>query len=304
MLAALGFGLFFLQTSNAGMNNEIFSGPTLIPTNVELPIDSYEDSTFIYWTPNLEPQDYRDRPPFLAPKGTSNVALNKPVTSSAPTLHGKLKQITDGNKHYERTSLVELPEGQQWVQIDLEKEHTIYAILLWHFHEGGAVYFDVIVQVSSSDDFSNEVTTVYNNDYDNSSRLGTGKDKEYIENYKGRLMDTHGAVGRYIRFYSDGSCWDGLNHYVEIEIYGLPKDSDDSEKSGVNHDNETEENKNIDDQELVPIEIELPEPFFGGRPLSKNFLPNDSFFSFRHAQSSNLATWASLRQPNSVLVDL
>src|SRR6202161_3558065 len=38
-------------------------------------------------------------PPFLAPKGVSNVALGKPVSSDAPNLiSGNLKQITDGRK--------------------------------------------------------------------------------------------------------------------------------------------------------------------------------------------------------------
>src|ERR1700689_5254645 len=39
------------------------------------------------------------RPPFLAPKGVVNVALNKPVTASDTNLiSGELKQITDGKK--------------------------------------------------------------------------------------------------------------------------------------------------------------------------------------------------------------
>lgn len=195
----------------------------LEPIEIELPEPFFGGTPLDYWGPNLEPEDYRDRPPFLAPKGTTNVALKKPVTSSTPPVHGDLKQITDGDKHYARTSLVELPEGLQWVQIDLGKEHEIYAILVWHFHEGKRVYFDVVVQLSNDKDFSEGVKVLFNNDHDNSAGLGIGKDKEYIENYKGRLIDTKGATGRYVRLYSKGNTADDFNHYVEVEVYGIPK---------------------------------------------------------------------------------
>lgn len=194
----------------------------MAPIEIELPEPFFGGTPIDYWSPNLEPEDFTDRPPFLAPEGTENVALNKPVTSSVPPIHGELQQITDGDKHYARTSLVELPDGLQWVQIDLEKEHDIYALLVWHFHEGKRVYFDVVVQVSNDPEFNEGVTTIYNNDHDNSSGLGVGQDKEYVEDYRGRLIDAQGVSGRYVRLYSNGNTADDFNHYVEVEVYGLP----------------------------------------------------------------------------------
>lgn len=193
--------------------------------NIDLPEPFFGGTPIDYWSPNLEPENYKDRPPFKAPAGTVNVAAKKTVTSSEPPVHGTLKQLTDGDKHYARTSLVELPDGAQWVQIDLEKETDIYAVLVWHFHEGKRVYFDIVAQVSNDKEFNDGVTTVYNNDHDNSAGLGVGKDKEYIENHQGRLIDTKAVSGRYVRLFSQGNTADDFNHYVEVEVYGIPKAS-------------------------------------------------------------------------------
>ena len=192
---------------------------------IELPEPFFGGTPIDYWSPNLEPEDYKDRPPFMAPKGTTNVAAGKAVTSSVPPAHGELKQLTDGDKHYARTSLIELPDGPQWVQVDLEKETSIYAVLVWHFHEGKRVYFDIVVQASNDKEFNDKVSTLYNNDHDNTAGLGVGKDKEYIENNKGRLIDAKGISARYLRFYSKGNTSDDFNHYVEIEVFGVPKAS-------------------------------------------------------------------------------
>ena len=83
---------------------------------------------------------------------------------------------------------------------------------------GGEGMLDV--QVSDDPEFASGVTTLYNNDHDNSSGLGLGKDKEYIETNEGRLIDAKGAKGRYLRFYSNGNSTNELNRYVEIEVYG------------------------------------------------------------------------------------
>ena len=66
------------------------------------------------------------------------------------------------------------------------------------------------------------VKTVYNNDQDNSSGLGAGKDRPYIETNLGRLIDAKGAKGRYVRLYSNGNTLMDTNHYVEVEVYGKP----------------------------------------------------------------------------------
>jgi len=128
--------------------------------------------------------------------------------------------VTDGDKNYAKSSLVELGTGAQWVQVDLEKEYELYAILVWHFHEGKRVYFDVVVQASNDPEFKEGVTTVYNNDHNNSSGLGVGQDKEYVESYQGRLMKVDAVRARYLRLYTNGNTANYMNHYVEVEVYG------------------------------------------------------------------------------------
>ncbi|MFP4502310.1 MAG: discoidin domain-containing protein [Candidatus Hydrogenedentota bacterium] len=191
------------------------------PLGIELPEAFFGGTPLDYWSPNLEPESYKDRPPYYAPPGASNVAIEKEVTASSDPLSGELEQITDGDKHYAKTSTVELPDGVQWVQIDLGALHEIYAVVLWHFHEGKRVYFDTVVQASKDADFKEDAETLYNNDHDNSAGLGVGEDKEYIENNQGRLIKVEGdTVAQYIRCYSNGNTANDNNHYVEVEVYG------------------------------------------------------------------------------------
>jgi hypothetical protein len=187
---------------------------------IELPEAYFGGTPLEYWSPSLEEEDYKDRAPFMAPKGTAVISKGKPVKASGDPTVGELKQITDGDKDYAKTSLIELPEGLQWVQVDLEKSSQIYAVLVWHFHEGKRVYFDFVAQVSDDPEFKTGVTTIYNNDYDNSAGLGVGEDKEYIESYKGRLIDAKGAKGRYLRVYGKGSTASDFNHFIEVEVWG------------------------------------------------------------------------------------
>ena len=187
---------------------------------IELPEAFFGGTPLDYWGPNLEPEDYKDRAPFMAPKGTAIISKGKKVTASADPTVGEIKQFTDGDKDYAKTSLIELPEGLQWMQVDLEKSSDIFAILVWKFHEGKRVYFDLVVQVSDDADFKEGVTTLYNNDFDNSAGLGVGEDKEYLESNKGRLIDAKGTKGRYVRVYGKGSTANDFNHFIEAEIWG------------------------------------------------------------------------------------
>ncbi len=174
-------------------------------------------------TSNLEPVTGKQRGPFMVPVGTSLLSLNKPVTSSdrEPVI-GEISFVTDGSKSGEDGYFVELGPGLQWVQIDLGQSCDLYAILVWHFHSQARVYRDVVVQVADDKDFVSGVTTLYNNDHDNSSGLGVGREKEYIEVAEGRLIDPKGVKGRYVRLYSGGNTSNDMNHYVEVEVYGLP----------------------------------------------------------------------------------
>ncbi|MBX3180554.1 MAG: hypothetical protein KF886_24675 [Candidatus Hydrogenedentes bacterium] len=211
VVAALCCGSAPADTA-AGADDEVLS--------FELPEPFYGGTVISYWSPKLEASVYQDRKPYVAPKGTRVVSRGKPVRSSAAPLVGELAEIVDGDKEFAKTSLVELPGGTQWVQIDLGATHDLYAILVWHFHAGARVYFDVIGQISDDPEFKTGVTTLFNNDFDNSSGLGQGEDNEYIDNSDGRLFDAKGAPARYVRFYSRGNSDGDFNHYVEIEVWG------------------------------------------------------------------------------------
>ncbi|MBX7256672.1 MAG: zf-HC2 domain-containing protein [Candidatus Hydrogenedentes bacterium] len=195
----------------------------MVELKLELPQPFFGGTPLDYFSPNLEENAFKARSPLLVPEGTRNLARGKAVISSdnAPRL-GELSFVTDGEKGYQKDYLLELGAGVQWVQIDLEKTSAIYAIVLWHFHANNRVYFDVVVQVSDDPGFTGEVTTIYNNDIDNSAGLGVGKDKEYVETYEGRLIDAKGAKGRYVRLYSRGNTTDKTNHYTEVEVFGIP----------------------------------------------------------------------------------
>jgi hypothetical protein len=174
-------------------------------------------------SPNLEAVTGKSRPPFMVPVGTKLLSLKRPVTSSdsAPVI-GELDMVTDGEKEGGDGYFIELGPGKQWVQIDLGASYALYAIVAWHYHSQARVYRDVVVQVCDNKDFVKGVQTIFNNDHDNSSGLGIGKDKEYIEVAEGKLFDPKGVKGRYVRMYSNGNTTNDLNHYVEIEVYGTP----------------------------------------------------------------------------------
>jgi hypothetical protein len=172
---------------------------------------------------NLEVITGKSRGPFYVPAGTKLVSGKRAVRSSDQNpVIGELDMVTDGEKSGADGYFVELGPGRQWVQIDLGASHALHAILAWHYHAQARVYRDVIVQVSDDREFNKNVTTVFNNDHDNSTRLGAGQDKEYIEVAEGRLVDPKGARGRYVRLYSNGNTANDLNHYVEVEVYGTP----------------------------------------------------------------------------------
>jgi hypothetical protein len=196
-------------------------GPDKEELKLKLPKPMFIGTPTNIKSPNLEPVTGKSRGPFLVPKGTKLVSLKRPVTASdmQPVI-GELNMLTDGEKEGGDGYFIELGPGKQWVQIDLGAPYALHAILVWHYHSQARVYRDIVVQVSNDKDFLKGVTTVFNNDHDNTSGLGVGKEKEYIEVAEGRLIDPKGVKGRYVRLYSSGNTTNDLNHYVEVEVHG------------------------------------------------------------------------------------
>ncbi len=197
----------------------------MVPIKLELPKPMFVGTPQDTRVPNLEKPSGGPRAPFLAPEGTVNLALNKPVSSSdEEPIIGELEMITDDDKEAADGSYVELGPFLQHVTVDLGQMSEIYAVIVWHYHKQARVYFDVVIQVADDPDFVTNVQPIFNNDIDNSSGLGVGKDMHYTETNEGRLFDclSKGVKGRYVRCYSNGNTGNDLNHYIEVAVYGKP----------------------------------------------------------------------------------
>ena len=194
-----------------------------VQLKIELPKPQFTGTPKDIRSPNLEPARGGRPRRSVFRQVLARCPRDCKVTSSDPEpIIGELSFITDGDKEHDAATYVELGPGTQWVQVDLEKEKEIYAACVWHYHGEARVYRDVICQISNDPDFIDGVVTVFNNDHDNSSKLGEGKEKEYIETNEGRPFAISGVKGRYVRFYSKGNTSNEMNHYTEIEVYGKP----------------------------------------------------------------------------------
>lgn len=199
-----------------------------------------------FFAENLDPDPSsgeRERQ-LRVPEGTTNIALGRPVTSMGlRPVAGELQMVTDGDKDSGEGSTVELPAGKQWVQIDLGESATIFAIIMWlgDIHRGPRAYHDVIVQVSDDAHFVYGVTTLFNNDRDNSSGLGLGSGYAYVECFTGKWIDAQGARARYVRVQTNGSTSGPENHFTEIEVWGT---------------------RGKPSERMVPLKTALPKPAF------------------------------------------
>ena len=186
-------------------------------------------------SPNLEPpREGKPYPPVMVREGGDKLlSLGCPVTASvAKPEQGELASLTDGDKelvdgpgYTDGPALLKIAAGVQWFQVDLRTSQVINAVWIWRHHYLPCVYRDVVVQLSDDADFKDGVTTVFNNDHDNSAGLGAGEDKEYIETNRARPIPVPGIRARYVRAYSNGRYsanreFDPFNYCTEIEVYG------------------------------------------------------------------------------------
>ncbi|MFC4101665.1 galactose-binding domain-containing protein [Paenibacillus xanthanilyticus] len=146
----------------------------------------------------------------------TNVAYGKSVTAS-DTLAGSSSVITDGDTN--SNNFVGVTQNVQWIQIDLGQSYSLNKINLWHYFNDGRTYRDVIVRLSNDPSFSTGVTTVFNNDTNNSAGLGAGSDAEYAETSAGKSITFAATSARYVRLYSNGSSANVYNHYVDVQVW-------------------------------------------------------------------------------------
>jgi hypothetical protein len=209
------------STGNPGGGNEVAAGEVALTT--EFPPEQIEGTPMPVKLPNLV-QAPKQAPTTGVPEGTVLVSQGKPVTGSDdfPVI-GDMDLIVDGEKLGGEGYYVEFIGGSpQWIQIDLEETMPVEAVWVWHFHSQARAYHDVIVQVSDDENFEENVTTVFNNDYDNSAGMGEGEDAPYVESRFGKLIDVDGVEARYVRLYASGNTSSDSIHYIEVEVYGRP----------------------------------------------------------------------------------
>jgi hypothetical protein len=212
------------ESADAPKDRPAAAAGDLVPLNLKLPAPAFKGTPKdIQLSSYVEPLSDKPRPPMMVPAGLKNIAPGKKLTSSDKNATADvLEKITDGDKEASDQSIIFLRKGTQYVQMDLGGPHEVFAIVIWHAHNAGKVYHDVIVQAADDPDFLQNVKTLFNNDQDNSSGLGVGTDREYFETHEGKLINAKGAKARYLRFYSKGSTESALNEYTEVEIYGRP----------------------------------------------------------------------------------
>jgi hypothetical protein len=196
----------------------------MVPLEIKLPPPAFKGTPKdIQLSDYVEPLSDKPRAPMMVPPGLKNLAPTAKITSSdANATPETLAKIVDGDKEASDQSIIFLRKSTQYVQMDLGSPSEIFAIVIWHAHNTAKVYRDVIVQFADDAAFTQNVRIVFNNDQDNSSKLGVGKDREYFETNEGKLINAKGEKAQFIRFYSKGSTESALNEYTEIEVYGRP----------------------------------------------------------------------------------
>jgi len=117
--------------SQASLPQLVYRILGLMQLKVEYPRPMFVSTPVNIRVKNLRKPLRSMRPPMLVPAGTVNVALNKPVSASDKSpIIGNVEMITDGDKEAADGSYVELGPYLQYVTIDLEKRHQIFAVVI------------------------------------------------------------------------------------------------------------------------------------------------------------------------------
>ncbi|MDG1242444.1 MAG: hypothetical protein P8R37_07565 [Opitutae bacterium] len=227
LLTLASSALIFSGCGDKGASDSAASDAASAPASAgSMPLTTEIPPELIEGTPQpIKVQDLEkapsSAPTLMVPEGTVLLSAGKTVTGSDDfPIIGELEYITDGDKEAGEGYFVELMDGAQWVQIDLEAEAELAAIWVWHYHSQARAYHDVIVQVSNDPEFATGVTELFNNDYDNSAEQGKGSAKPYVDSRYGKLIDAKGTKAQYVRLYSNGNTANDMNHYIEVEVYG------------------------------------------------------------------------------------
>ena len=149
--------------------------------------------------------------------GLKNLAQGiTPATDGNDNSTSNIDKATDGN--LEVADRWELGGGLKYAQLDLGGSQQVDSLRVWHNFADKRRYHDVVFQLSDDATFASGVTTVFNNDLDNSAGLGAGTDGEYDETATGKIVHFAPVRARYVRLYSNGNTRHNSNNYVEIMV--------------------------------------------------------------------------------------
>lgn len=151
-----------------------------------------------------------------------NVALGKTPTFSGP-FSQSAAYATDGLSNNSNNWVGTNAAGLGWMQIDFGQNYDVDKIKLWHYFADGRIFRDVIVQLSNDPTFRNGVTTVFNNDANNSAGLGAGTDSEYAESASGKVISFSKVNARYARFWINGNNKINSDSWVEAQVFTAPQ---------------------------------------------------------------------------------
>jgi chitodextrinase len=144
--------------------------------------------------------------------------LARGIVATGSTTIYNVSYITDGDTNTANWS--EVGAGSQWIKLDLGQTYPLNEIKLWHYYDDGRTYHDVIVQLSNDSAFSSGVTTVFNNDMNNSSGQGIGTNAEYAETSAGKDISFSPVNARYVRLWTNANTVNMYNHNVEVQVFG------------------------------------------------------------------------------------
>lgn len=165
----------------------------------------------------------------------TNVALNRDLISESMAdayrlNDGKVFDFASADTPWTARSSGTVGDGGIKYGIDLGANYNIKALSLTQFFRqyGNSDirrYRDVVIQISTTADFSSDVITVYNTDQDNSMGYGAGTDQPYYVFDTGYdiVLDTP-VWGRYVRmintgFYTPTQDYSPYSNVSELEVY-------------------------------------------------------------------------------------
>jgi spore germination protein len=212
-------------SDNVGVTKvEFFDGPTKIGEDTTSPYSITWDTTA---APNGS-HSLTAKASDAAGNQTTSAAVTVTVaTSTVNRASGKLPtssssfftnpaRITDNST---TTGESQMNAGVHWIKIDLGASYNLKQVKVWHSFVDARKYHDVVVQLSNDPNFATGVSTVFNNDTNNSAGQGVGSDAEYPESSAGKTVNFAPKGTRYVRLWSNGSTVNTFNHYTEVQVF-------------------------------------------------------------------------------------